>query len=72
MQNIVCLRLTICVHLFAVMVGPGIYSLYAHTSLCNILCRIPSAYRMLYIYIYTHIDIIYIYIYTHMYMHNYT
>ena len=45
MQNIFRLRLRICVHLFAVMVGPGSLFLYVHTCLSNILCRIVSAYR---------------------------
>ena len=46
MHNIFRLRLGICVHLFAVMVGPGNLFLYVHTCVCNILCRIVSAYRM--------------------------
>ena len=29
------------------IVGPDNYSLYAHICMCNILCRIHSAYRML-------------------------
>ena len=45
MQNIFRLRLGICVQLFAVMVGPGNLFLYVHTCVCNILCRIVSAYR---------------------------
>ena len=45
MQNIFRLRLGFCVHVFAVMVGPGNFSLYVHTCVCNILCRILSAYR---------------------------
>ena len=68
-------RLGICVHLFAVMVGPGNLFLYVHTCVCNILCRIVSAYR---IYIYTHIYTykcmyvyIYIYIHTHVYIYIY-
>ena len=53
MHNIIRLWLGICVHLFAVMVGPGNYSRYVHTCVCNILCRIVSAYRVcIYIYIY--------------------
>ena len=36
-------RLGVCVHLFAVMVGPGNLFLYVHTCVCNILCRIVSA-----------------------------
>ena len=47
------LRLGICMHLFAVMVGPGNLFLYVHTCVCNILCRIVSAYRI-YIYTYMH------------------
>ena len=34
----------ICVHLFAIMVGPGHYSLSTHICLCNILCRIVGAF----------------------------
>ena len=65
MHNIFRLRLGIIVHLFAVMVGPGNLFLYIHTCVCNILCRIVSAYRI-HIYIYIHKSLslsIYIYIY---------
>ena len=57
MQNMFRLRLGICVHLFAVMVGPGNLFLYVHTCVCNILCRIVSACRIyIYIYIYAPIS----------------
>ena len=70
MHNIFRLRLEIVVHLFAVMVGPGNYSLHVHTCMCNILCRTLSAYRLSFL----RLDVsnmlnmcmhIYIYIYIH-------